>query len=94
MIKHTINCKLTHMGEIQQLSIYISKRVMRVTTLGDFPQVLSFDIFEQSFGLLFDYHKDDAVILEFKIQGREYTNKQGVSGYFNNLIITGIKPFK
>ena len=91
---YTVECRLSIMGEIQVINTSLSKRVMVVTTMGEKPQKLAFDIFANSFGLLDGYRKDQAVLLSFRIQGREYTNRDGVVKYFNNLIITGISPFK
>ena len=72
--------------DTQKISEKFQKREFVINdTSGPYPQDILFQLTQDRVGLVDDYNKGDQVNVAFNIRGREWTNKEGKTMYFNSL---------
>lgn len=70
----------------QQVSEKFRKREFVLTdNSSQYPQHLSFQLTQDKCSLLDNYKVGDEIKVYFNLRGREWTDKQGVTKYFNSL---------
>ncbi|HTO35808.1 MAG TPA: DUF3127 domain-containing protein [Flavobacterium sp.] len=69
----------------QQISASFRKRDMVVTTDEQYPQHILIEFTQDKSDLLNQYNPGDAVKVSINIRGREWTNPQGETKYFNSI---------
>ena len=80
-------------GQVQQITDKFSKRVMIATVDPEskYPAHLSFDTTGDKMSLLDDLNKGDKIKIDFNLNGRLHTNKDGVEVAYNSLSIWKIE---
>lgn len=74
-------------GDIQTFSSGFTKREVIIEKQdGNFPQVISFNCLKDNTRLLDQVAPGDQVKITFDVRGREWTNPQGVTRVFNDLV--------
>lgn len=69
----------------QQISATFRKRELVVTTDEQYPQHILIEFTQDKSDLLNQYNPGDAVRVSINIRGREWTNPQGETKYFNSI---------
>jgi translation initiation factor IF-3 len=69
----------------QQVSASFRKREMVVATEEQYPQFISINFVQDKCDLLNSYNVGDAVKVSINLRGREWTNPQGETKYFNDI---------
>lgn len=69
----------------QQISASFRKRDMVVTTDEQYPQHILIEFTQDKSDLLNQYNPGDAVKVSINIRGREWTNPQGETRFFNSI---------
>jgi hypothetical protein len=69
----------------QQVSATFRKREMVVTTDEQYPQHIMIEFTQDKCDLLGSYNVGDAVKVSINLRGREWTNPQGETKYFNSI---------
>lgn len=69
----------------QQISATFRKRELVVTTDEQYPQHILIEFTQDKSDLLNQYNPGDAVKVSINIRGREWTNPQGETKYFNSI---------
>jgi hypothetical protein len=77
--------KIKFIGSTQQVSDKFSKREIVVTTDEQFPQHISIEFNQDKCAVLDGYNVGDNVIVGINLRGREWTNPQGDTKYFNSI---------
>lgn len=73
-------------GPEQQVSEKFRKREFVVTdNSSQYPQHISFQLTQDKCSLLDSYNVGSEIKVYFNLRGREWTDKQGVTKYFNSL---------
>ena len=62
-----------------------SKRELVVTTDEQYPQHILIDFIQDKCSVLDNFKVGDNVTVSINVRGKEYTNKNGELGYFNQL---------
>lgn len=87
----TITGKIGKIFETQQVSDKFRKRDVVIVTTGDYPQTILCQMTQDNTSKLDEFFEGDAVIAEANIRGREWTNAQGETKYFNTIEVWKIK---
>lgn len=84
-----IKCKVLRVGQIEQVSDKFKKRELIVEYAENpaYPQTLKFEASQDRCDKLDSVNPGDEVTIHFNINGREWTNKDGVVQVFNTLSI-------
>lgn len=69
----------------QQVSASFKKRELVVATEEQYPQFISINFVQDKCDLLNNYNVGDAVKVSINLRGREWTNPQGETKYFNDI---------
>lgn len=69
----------------QQVSASFKKRELVVATEEQYPQFISINFVQDKCDLLNNYNAGDAVKVSINLRGREWTNPQGETKYFNDI---------
>ena len=69
----------------QQVSASFRKRELVVTTEEQYPQHILVEFTQDKCDLLNSYNVGDAVKVSINLRGREWTNPQGETKYFNSI---------
>lgn len=77
--------KIKFIGSTQQVSDKFSKREIVVTTDEQFPQHISIEFNQDKCAILDKYSVGDDVEIGVNLRGREWTNPQGETKYFNSI---------
>jgi hypothetical protein len=77
--------KIKFIGSTQQVSEKFSKREIVVTTDEQFPQHISIEFNQDKCAVLDKYSIGDDVEVGINLKGREWTNPQGETKYFNSI---------
>jgi hypothetical protein len=77
--------KIKFIGSTQQVSEKFSKREIVVTTDEQFPQHISIEFNQDKCAVLDKYSVGDDVEVGINLRGREWTNPQGETKYFNSI---------
>jgi hypothetical protein len=77
--------KIKFIGATQQVSDKFSKREIVVTTDEQFPQHISIEFNQDKCAILDKYSVGDDVEVSINLRGREWTNPQGETKYFNSI---------
>jgi hypothetical protein len=77
--------KIKFIGATQQVSDKFSKREIVVSTDEQFPQHISIEFNQDKCAILDKYSVGDDVEVGINLRGREWTNPQGETKYFNSI---------
>lgn len=77
--------KVRAVGVEQQVSPTFRKREIVVTTEEQYPQHISINFIQDKCDLLNSYKVGEAVKVSINLRGREWTNPQGETKYFNDI---------
>lgn len=72
-------------GDVQQISATFKKREMVVTTEEQYPQHIMIEFTQDKADLLNQYNVGEQVRVSINLRGREWTNPQGETKYFNSI---------
>lgn len=72
-------------GNVQQVSATFKKREMVVTTEEQYPQHIMIEFTQDKTDLLNQYNIGEQVRVSINLRGREWTNPQGETKYFNSI---------
>jgi len=62
------------------------KRELIVTTEEQYPQDISIEFLQDKVDLLNDLQEGEGVKVNINLRGREHTNKEGVTRYYNSIV--------
>lgn len=77
--------KIKFIGSTQQVSDKFSKREIVVSTDEQYPQHISIEFNQDKCAVLDKYSIGDDVEVGINLKGREWTNPQGETKYFNSI---------
>ena len=77
--------KVKALFELQTFDSGFRKRELIVTTAEQYPQDISIEFLQDKVDLLDKYKEGDDVSVSINLRGREWTNKEGVTRYFNSI---------
>lgn len=80
-----VNGKIKVINAEQQVSASFKKRELVVATEEQYPQFISINFVQDKCDLLNNYKVGDAVKVSINLRGREWTNPQGETKYFNDI---------
>lgn len=72
-------------GDVQQISATFKKREIVVTTEEQYPQHIMIEFTQDKADLLNQYNVGEQVRVSINLRGREWTNPQGETKYFNSI---------
>lgn len=72
-------------ADVQQISATFKKREVVVTTEEQYPQHLMIEFTQDKTDLLNQYNVGEQVRVSINLRGREWTNPQGETKYFNSI---------
>lgn len=72
-------------GDVQQISGTFKKREIVVTTEEQYPQHIMIEFTQDKTDLLNQYNIGEQVRVSINLRGREWTNPQGETKYFNSI---------
>lgn len=87
----TITGTLKLINEIQVISEKFSKRTAVIETAGDYPQPIEVEFINDKCDLLNNFFGGEQVEAKYNLRGREYTNKENVTRYYNTIQVWDIK---
>jgi len=84
-----IKGKVHEVGATQQVSDKFTKRnlIIEYAENPTYPEYIQFEAQQDKTALLDGLKAGDEVEVSFNLKGRPWTNKEGVTNYFNGLII-------
>jgi len=77
--------KIKVINPTKEVSDTFKKRELVVTTEEQYPQHILIDFIQDKCAILDSYKVGDSVSVSINVRGKEYTNKKGEIGYFNQL---------
>ena len=80
-----ISGKIKVINPTKEVSVTFKKRELVVTTEEQYPQHILIDFIQDKCSVLDSYNVGDSVSVSINVRGKEYTNKNGEVGYFNQL---------
>lgn len=80
-----VSGKVKVINPVQQVSASFKKRELVVTTEEQYPQHIMIEFTQDKCDLLNNYTAGDAVKVSINLRGREWTNPQGETKYFNSI---------
>ena len=83
----TITGKIHVIYDTQQVSDKFSKRefVVEYADNPQYPQLIKFELTQDKCSMIDAFKKGQEVTVTYNLRGREWTNKQGVTSYFNTV---------
>src|SRR5690606_2268071 len=83
-----INGKVHEVGQIQQISESYKKRdlVIQYAENPQFVEYIKFEATQDRVNIFDNLNPGDDVSVSFNLRGRPWTNKEGVTSYFNSLV--------
>ena len=72
-------------GDVQQVSATFKKREIVVTTEEQYPQHIMIEFTQDKTDLLNQYNVGEQVRVSINLRGREWTNPQGETKFFNSI---------
>lgn len=75
----------------QIISEKFKKREFVITTGGEYPQQVMFEVVNDKCAMLDSFSVGEEVDVAFNLRGREWTNPEGVTKYFNTLSAWSIR---
>lgn len=84
-----IKGKVHEIGATQNVSDTFSKRdlIIEYAENPTYPEYIKFDALQEKTALLDELRVGDEVEVHFNLRGRPWTNKEGVTSYFNSLVV-------
>lgn len=84
-----IKGKVHEVGAIQQVSETFKKRdlVVEYAENPSYPEYIKFEALQDKTALLDALKPGDEVEVSFNLRGRPWTNREGVTSYFNSLVV-------
>ncbi|TDG37367.1 DUF3127 domain-containing protein [Pedobacter changchengzhani] len=81
--------KVHEVGATQQVSETFKKRdlIIEYAENPTYPEYIRFEALQDKAALLDTFKAGDEVEVFFNLRGRPWTNKEGVTSYFNSLVI-------
>jgi translation initiation factor IF-3 len=80
-----VSGKVKVINPVQQVSASFKKRELVVTTEEQYPQHIMIEFTQDKCDLLNNYTVGDTVKVSINLRGREWTNPQGETKYFNSI---------
>ena len=80
-----ISGKIKVINPTKEVSDTFKKRELVVTTQEQYPQHILIDFIQDKCSILDNFNIGEDVSVSINIKGKEYTNKNGEVGYFNQL---------
>lgn len=80
-----ITGRIKVINQEQQINPTFKKREMVVTTEEQYPQHILIEFIQDKVNLLDQFNLNDLVKVSINIRGREWTNPQGETRYFNSI---------
>lgn len=77
--------KVKALFELQTFDSGFRKRELILTTAEQYPQHISIEFLQDKVDLLNEYKLGDDVRVYINLRGREWTNQEGVTRYFNSI---------
>ncbi|MBD3723740.1 MAG: DUF3127 domain-containing protein [Flavobacteriaceae bacterium] len=77
--------RIKMIGDVQQISASFKKREVVVTTEEQYPQHILVEFTQDKTDLLNQYNVGEPVRVSINLRGREWTNPQGETRYFNSI---------
>ena len=77
--------KIKKIGNVEQVSATFQKRELVVETTEQYPQFISINFVQDKCEVLNSYNVGDSVTVGINLRGREWTNPQGETKYFNDI---------
>lgn len=78
--------RIKKIDETQQFSSGFKKRELVLTTQEQYPQDILIEFTQDKTDVLNAYNVGDIVDIGINIRGREWTNPEGISKYFNSIV--------
>lgn len=80
--------KVHEVGPVQQVSADFTKRDLIVLDDSNptYPEYIRFETIKDKTKLLDELRPGDEVTVHYNVKGRPWTNKEGVTSYFNSLV--------
>lgn len=84
-----IKCKVHEVGVLQQVSETFKKRdlIVEYAENPTYPEYIKFETMQDKTSLLDSVKVGDEIEVSFNLRGRPWTNKEGVTSYFNSLVV-------
>lgn len=84
-----IKGKVHEIGAVQQVSETFKKRdlIVEYAENPTYPEYIRFEALQDKTALLDTLKAGDDVEVSFNLRGRPWTNKDGVTSYFNSLVV-------
>ncbi|MFN0255265.1 DUF3127 domain-containing protein [Pedobacter ureilyticus] len=84
-----IKGKVHEIGAVQQVSETFKKRdlIIEYAENPTYPEYIRFESLQDKTALLDNLKAGDEVEVSFNLRGRPWTNKDGVTSYFNSLVV-------
>lgn len=82
-MSYTIKGTIKSVGETQQITDSFSKREFSIETPGEYPQVRKLEFQKDNTTKLNGFNIGDSVEVSFFLNGREWTNPEGIVKVFN-----------
>ena len=81
--------KVHVIGTTQQVSDTFKKRelVLEIAENPTYPEYVKFDLLQDKTALLDNVKVGDEVEIDYNLRGRAWTNKEGITSYFNSLVV-------
>jgi len=81
--------KVHEIGETQQVSEKFSKRALIIEYAENpsYPEFIQLECHQDKTSMLDSLTVGDEIEAEFNLRGKPWTNKQGVTAYFNSLVL-------
>jgi hypothetical protein len=80
-----ISGKIKVINPTKEVSDTFKKRELVVTTEEQYPQHILIDFIQDKCSVLDSFNVGEAVTVSINVRGKEYINKNGEVGYFNQL---------
>lgn len=88
----SVRGKIIEIFEVKELTQSFKKRefVLEYSPNPQYPQYIKFDLQNNYCSIIDNYKKNDEVEVFFDLRGKPYTNKNGETIYFTNLVVWNI----
>lgn len=86
LILMEITGKITKIMDAQTFSSGFTKREVIVTTQEQYPQPIAVEFLQDKVDLVNELNVGDDVKVSINLRGREWTNPEGVTRYFNSIV--------
>jgi len=80
-----VSGRIKMIGDVQNITASFKKRELVVTTEEQYPQHLMIEFTQDKTDLLSQYNVGEQVKVSINLRGREWTNPQGETKYFNSI---------